>query len=110
MHGNLHLDRRAEKLLLEKINDDRLLTTSECAEWLAVSYQWLDIGRIKGYGPPFRKLAPKIVRYYPPEVRDWLKERASIASSHPKRKTAATAATRAVVPPRERLRLKSNRS
>ena len=31
------------------------LTTREAAAYLGVSRQWLDIGRTKGYGPPFIK-------------------------------------------------------
>ena len=47
--------------------------------------------RIRGWGPPYQKPAPKILRYHPPEVRNWLKERARIASSHHDRKIAAKA-------------------
>jgi hypothetical protein len=91
MASNHHLDRRAEKLLLEAINNDQLLTTEECAGWLGVSENWLAVGRIRGWGPPYQKPAPKILRYHPPAVRNWLKERARIASSHHDRKIAAKA-------------------
>ena len=36
-------------------DDDDLLTTPQLAEWLAVSEQWCEIGRHKGYGPPYVK-------------------------------------------------------
>ena len=42
------------------------LTTSEAAKYLGVSRQWLEIGRHKGYGPPYIKLA-RLVRYW---IRD----------------------------------------
>jgi hypothetical protein len=38
------------------------LTTSQAATYLNVSRQWLEIGRHKGYGPPYVKLA-RMVRY-----------------------------------------------
>jgi hypothetical protein len=38
------------------------LKTSEAAKYLSVSRQWLEIGRHKGYGPSYVKLA-RMVRY-----------------------------------------------
>ncbi|HZN84472.1 MAG TPA: hypothetical protein VFC01_32995 [Mycobacterium sp.] len=55
--------------------DDQLLTPSETASWLAVSPQWLSIGRHRGWGPPFERLTPKVVRYRRGSVRAWLAER-----------------------------------
>jgi len=49
-----------------------LLKTAELAKILNVSTQWLEIGRCKGYGPPFRKLEARLVRYYWPEVSAWI--------------------------------------
>jgi hypothetical protein len=49
-----HLDRRAAGLADEGHGDpDNLLSTPALAEWLGVSTQWLEVGRSKGYGPPF---------------------------------------------------------
>ena len=47
-----HLDKRAASLLTTSGGDDDLLTTPETAAWLQTSEQWLEIGRVKGYGPP----------------------------------------------------------
>lgn len=74
---NHHLDRRAAKLVFaEAGNDDDLLRTPEVSTWLDVSEQWLEIGRGVGYGPPFLKIGPRMVRYRRGAVRRWLRSRA----------------------------------
>jgi hypothetical protein len=75
--GRHHLDRRAVELI-EAANvgtDDELLTTPRTAVWLGVSPQWLEIGRSRGWGPPFLKLSPRRVRYHRGAVKRWLQER-----------------------------------
>jgi Clp amino terminal domain, pathogenicity island component len=71
----LHLDRRAPTLAAVEGDDDELLTTQQEADWLGVSPQWLEIGRVRGYGPPFERLGPKIIRYSRGKTRRWLNER-----------------------------------
>jgi hypothetical protein len=70
-----HFDRRAAELAAIEGSDDDLLTTREAADWFRCSVQWLEIGRSKGYGPPFVRLGPKCVRYRRGAVRQWLIER-----------------------------------
>ena len=70
-----HIDKRAAGLLLGAINDESLLTTAETAQWLGVSTQWLEIGRHRGYGPPFERLSPRCVRYRRSKVCAWLDAR-----------------------------------
>jgi hypothetical protein len=73
-----HLDKRAAHLIAAASAGDPgdLLTTKQMATWLGVSVQWLEIGRTKGYGPPFVKLAPrKMVRYRRGDVQAWLAAR-----------------------------------
>ena len=72
-----HLDRRAGELAASVSDDDpeELLTTSDVAEWLGLSTQWLEIGRSRGYGPAFVRLSPRRVRYLRASVLDWLRER-----------------------------------
>jgi predicted DNA-binding transcriptional regulator AlpA len=71
-----HLDRRAAEIKAASPGaDDELLNTVETAAWLGCSTQWLTIGRHRGYGPPFEKLAPKMVRYRRSVVRAWLDSR-----------------------------------
>jgi hypothetical protein len=72
-----HLDKRAGDLIAAGGGDtDDLLTTKQVATWLGVSVQWLEIGRSKGYGPPFVRLAKKRgVRYKRSTVLKWLAER-----------------------------------
>ena len=71
-----HLDRRAAELAAQGAgDDDDLLSTSELAEWLGVSTQWLEIGRTRKYGPAYVLIAPRRVRYLRSAVRRWLQER-----------------------------------
>jgi len=89
-----HIDKRAAKLVTENTSsaaklvnentnsaDDDLLTTTQVAVWLCVSIPWLEIGRGKGYGPPFVRLTKRCVRYKRGEVRAWLQERAHHCTS-----------------------------
>ena len=70
-----HLDRRAAKLVNEPGDDDDLLKTPTTADWLGVSDQWLETGRIVGYGPPFLKIGQRMIRYRRGDVRKWLRSR-----------------------------------
>jgi predicted DNA-binding transcriptional regulator AlpA len=85
----LLLDRRAQQIASIAIgaDPDLLLDTRQTAEWLTVSVVWLEIGRSKGYGPPFRKLGTRSVRYRVGDVIAWLETRKQIAEN----KTATTA-------------------
>ena len=73
-----HLDRRAD-VIAEAVagtgDDDDLLTTIQVANWFCVSPQWLEIGRMNGYGPPFVRVAPQVVRYRRGTMKAWLMER-----------------------------------
>jgi hypothetical protein len=76
--GSHHLDRRAFDLI-EAANegtDEDLMSTPRVAVWLGVSPEWLEIGRSRGWGPPFLRLSPRRVRYRRGTVKAWLKERA----------------------------------
>ncbi len=75
--GAHHLDRRAQALIDEanRGSDDELLATPAVAAWLGISPGWLEIGRSKGWGPPFVKLSPRRVRYRVGAVKQWLAER-----------------------------------
>jgi predicted DNA-binding transcriptional regulator AlpA len=76
--GRHHLDRRAAELAAESAEadePDQLLTTSDVAEWLGISTQWLEIGRGKNYGPKFVVLSTRRVRYRRADVLAWLAER-----------------------------------
>lgn len=76
-----HLDRRAATIAAAGTGDpDDLLDTSEVAEWLAVSSQFLEIGRHRGYGPKFVRLSPRRCRYLRSDVLSWLAERTHAAT------------------------------
>jgi hypothetical protein len=83
---NHHLDKRAADLIEEGRGDpDDLLTTPATADWLQVSTEWLEVGRSKGYGPPYVRLSPTRVRYRRGDVRGWLVDRTVHHSSRPRR-------------------------
>jgi hypothetical protein len=84
-----HLDPKARELLdrlADDLEDDALMDTRETASWLGVSRQFLELGRMQGYGPPATVLAPKVVRYRKNAVMRWLIER---ERDYAKRKAAA---------------------
>jgi hypothetical protein len=71
-----HIDRRADRIVAGNLGaDDELLTTRAVAAWLEVSPQWLEIGRHRGYGPPFKKLSPRNIRYRRGDLLNWLRSR-----------------------------------
>ena len=72
-----HLDKRAHAIAAAAAgeDEDELLATAQVAAWLGVSECWLEIGRHKGYGPPFVMIAPRLVRYLRSSVLAWLHER-----------------------------------
>jgi predicted DNA-binding transcriptional regulator AlpA len=72
-----HLDRRAGQLLANapQLNADTLLSTRELADLLGVSQQWLELGRKRGYGPPWVRLGPHTIRYPYGKVIKWLRTR-----------------------------------
>jgi hypothetical protein len=73
-----HIDKRADRVL-DLIHHDadpnQLLTTKEESRLLNASTQWLEGGRLRGYGPPFLKLSDKMVRYRLGDTVEWLKTR-----------------------------------
>jgi predicted DNA-binding transcriptional regulator AlpA len=72
----LHIDKRAAQIVAAGAGDnDELLTTKALAEWLGVSETWVEIARVRGNGPPYEKIAPRIVRYRVGKVKAWLDER-----------------------------------
>ena len=76
--GRHHLDRRADHIAQAGVaagDADDLLNTRTLADWLGVSVQFLEIGRHRGYGPPFIRLSTRRVRYKRSDVLDWLAER-----------------------------------
>jgi predicted DNA-binding transcriptional regulator AlpA len=75
------LDRRADQIASVAVgaDPDQLLNTREAADWLGVSTAWLEVGRSQKYGPPFRKLSPKLVRYCVRDLIAWLETRKHFA-------------------------------
>jgi hypothetical protein len=100
----LHLDRRAESLVavVPEGSDDDLLTTIQVAGWFGVTSQWVELARAGGYGPPFERIAPQVIRYKRGAVIGWLKDREHKRTSDyadtPRRKTPARKPKAAVRP------------
>jgi hypothetical protein len=87
-----HLDRRAGEILdrlADDLEDDSLMTTQQTASWLNVSTQFLEIGRMQGYGPTATILSPKVVRYRKNAVLRWLIERERAYSKAQRAKAAS---------------------
>ena len=78
-----HLDRRAEAIAeLPTAGDpERLMPTAETAEPIGCSNSFLEIGRIRGYGPPAIHVTPKMVRYRRRDVLRWIEGRAALAAT-----------------------------
>lgn len=57
-------------------DDDALLDTAAAAIFIGnVSHQYLELGRLKGYGPPYIKVTSRLVRYRMGDLREYLKKR-----------------------------------
>ena len=77
-----HIDRFAEDFLplVTRGDPDQLLTTEEVARLLHISKPWLEIGRSKGYGPPWIRMGKLMVRYKRDGIVKWLRGRARAAN------------------------------
>jgi len=77
------LDRRAHDIAGQAIGADPelLLNTKQLAGWLGMSVQWAEIARSRGYGPPYRRLGKRAIRYRVGDVLIWLEERAHKATA-----------------------------
>lgn len=53
----------------------QFLTTKEVATLLKVSTQWVEIGRVQGYGPPFIRVTKGTIRYRYSDVINWMNSR-----------------------------------
>lgn len=51
---------------------EKMLTADGVADRFGLSIHWLKRARSGGYGPPFRLLGHRTVRYYASEVQAWL--------------------------------------
>jgi hypothetical protein len=79
----MHLDKRAEMILivLGAGADDLLLSTKELAMLMGVSVEWLENGRIAGYGPEYTKIGPHMIKYQLGKARKFLRQRTYLRTS-----------------------------
>jgi len=54
--------------------EEDYLTTSQAAEVLNVSRSWLEKSRMRGEGPPYYKLSPRLVLYNRRSLIDWMED------------------------------------
>src|SRR5437867_94061 len=89
--GKLLIDRRARRLAEVTFHPDQMLTTQQLAAWLEVSVQFVEIARTKGagFGPPYKRLSDKVVRYRCGDVIEWLKSRTFACTSEYEEKSEA---------------------
>lgn len=52
-----------------------VLTTAEAAEYLGVCVAYLESARVKGGGPRYAKISPRIVRYRRTTLDEWVASR-----------------------------------
>jgi predicted DNA-binding transcriptional regulator AlpA len=72
-----HLDKRSAHLdqFIASGDPDQLLSTKQVAELIGMSVSWLEIGRCAGFGPPFLKLGPRMVKYRRADLVRWIRSR-----------------------------------
>src|SRR5216683_1390383 len=73
-----HIDNRAGALAADIAaggDPDELLSDSQLAELSGLSVQFFQIGRVKGYSPPFIRLSPRRVRTRRSDYVRWLEDR-----------------------------------
>jgi hypothetical protein len=70
------------------LKDDDLLTPYEVAAWVRMSYQWLQIGRCRGWGPEPTKFGRSVL-YKVGDVRAWLRQRARVYAAKQRAHRAA---------------------
>jgi predicted DNA-binding transcriptional regulator AlpA len=60
----------------------RHLRTPEAARYLGVSVSFLNHARLRGSGPTFKKLSPKLVVYSMDDLRTWANSKSRCSTSH----------------------------
>lgn len=73
----LHLTKKAAELadVGSKGDPDELLTSEAVAKWIGTSQQFVELGRLKGYGPRYTRLSARVIRYRRCDVIKWLESR-----------------------------------
>ena len=73
----LHLDKNAAAIADAGRTDhpDDLLTSEEVAKWIGTSTQFVELGRMRNYGPRYTRLSARIIRYKRSDVLAWLESR-----------------------------------
>lgn len=59
----------------------RLMTEVETADYLGLTTRTLQAWRVKGGGPPFLRVSPRVIRYRRVEIDAWLEARRARSTS-----------------------------
>jgi predicted DNA-binding transcriptional regulator AlpA len=62
------------------LHTDNFIDAHQLADWLGVSEGWLRVLRVKGGGPPYRKIGAA-VRYRVGDVLAWTESRSATSTS-----------------------------
>ena len=57
------------------LDQDSVYTTEQAAAFLSCSVPFLEAARVRGDGPPFSKLGPRLIRYRKSALLAWLAKR-----------------------------------
>ncbi len=64
-------------------SDDRLLTPSAAAEYLAMTPRFLEVRRHLGGGPRYCQISSRAIRYFLSDLRAWAEARLRTSTSDP---------------------------
>lgn len=75
-----HFDKIADLIAdeLSTRDPDEDLRTPQASKETPYSTQWFEIGRCKGYGPPYKHMTSRIVVYRRGDLVDWFRKRAEL--------------------------------
>ena len=72
---NTHSHPRTTAASTRAVGTPEYLDTIDAARYLGFSVQHLEIGRCRGYGPPYVRVGAKAIRYKRSELDRWMLER-----------------------------------
>ena len=66
-----------------QVEAPEVMDTAAAAAFLSCSTQFLEIARLRGGGPPFSKLGPRLIRYRRQTLLEWLARSERNSTSEP---------------------------
>jgi len=83
-----HIDPHANSVIgtLADGDPNDLFTPQQVAGYLRVTISWLSVARSKGFGPPFIKVGPHMIRYRRRDILKWLQSRVTHRKTQQRRR------------------------